>query len=92
MRLTIKDGLHFFSLTFSLSLATFSRPNYSFAFDFLQHHVHIRHRRDFDKKGSCSGASIISTGNVRVRERRECISEASVTYVQVPFTIKGSLH
>ena len=46
----------------SLSLATFCRPNYSFAFDCLQHHVHIRHRRNYDKKDSCSGASIINTG------------------------------
>jgi len=36
--------------------------------------------------------SIINTGKARVRERHECISEALVTYVQVPFTIKGSLH
>ena len=26
------------------------RPNSSLAFDFLQHHVHIRHRRDYDKQ------------------------------------------
>jgi len=44
------------------------------------------------KKGSCIGVRIINTGNARVRERRECISEASVTYVQVRFTIKGSCH
>jgi len=44
------------------------------------------------KKDSCSGASTNDTGNARVLERRECISEASVTYVQVRFTIKGSLH
>jgi len=31
------------------------------------------------KKDSCSGASINDTGNARVRERHECISEASVT-------------
>jgi len=79
-------------MTLSLSLATFCRPNFSFAFDFLQYHVHIRYRKDYDKKGSCSGVSIINTGNARVRERRECISEASVTYVQVRFTINGSLH
>ena len=41
---------------------------------------------------SCSGASIINTENARARERHECISEASATYVQVRFTIKGSLH
>jgi len=35
---------------------------------------------------------VINTGNARVRERRECISEAKVTYVKVRFTIKGSLH
>ena len=34
-------------MTLSLFLATFCRPNYSFAFDFLQHHVHIRHRRGY---------------------------------------------
>jgi len=33
----------------SVSLATFCRPNSSFAFDFFQHHVHIRHRRDYDQ-------------------------------------------
>jgi len=44
------------------------------------------------KKGSYSGVSIINTGNARVREHRQCISEASVTYVQLRFTIKGSLH
>jgi len=32
-----------------LSLATFCR-RYSFAFYFLQHHVHIRHRRDYDNR------------------------------------------
>ena len=37
-------------MTLSLSLATFCRPNSSFAFDFLQRHVHIRHRRDYGKK------------------------------------------
>jgi len=37
-------------MTLSLSLATFCRPHPSFAFDFLQHHVHIRHRRDYDKQ------------------------------------------
>jgi len=127
-------------MTLSLFLATFCRPNYSFAFDFLQHHVHIRHRRGYvtsfwivcvhifafcnliywhvpctylvfqfvhfcgffdpvyfkttinHKNSCCSGASINDTGNARVRERRECISEASVTYVQVRFTVKGSLH
>jgi len=36
-------------MTLSLSLATFCRPN-SLAFHFLQHHVHIRHRRDYDKQ------------------------------------------
>ena len=34
----------------SLSLATFCRPNSSFAFDFLQHHVHIRHSKNYDKQ------------------------------------------
>jgi len=37
-------------MTLSLSLATFFRPNSSFAFDSLQHHVHIRHRRDYDEE------------------------------------------
>jgi len=37
-------------MTFSLSLATFCRPNSFFAFDFLQHHVHIRHSSDYDKQ------------------------------------------
>jgi len=48
MRLTIKGGLHFLFVYFversrkmmlSSSLATFCRPNSSFAFSFLQHHV-----------------------------------------------------
>jgi len=62
-------------MTLSLSMATFYRPN-SFAFDFLQYYVHIRHRRDYETEGSCSGVSIINTANTRVCERRECISEA----------------
>ena len=37
-------------MTLSLSLVTFCRLNSSFAFDFLQHHVHIRHRRDYDQQ------------------------------------------
>jgi len=36
-------------MTLSLSSATFCRPNSSFAFDFLQHHVHAHHRRDYDE-------------------------------------------
>ena len=63
-------------MTLSLSLATFCRPNSSFAFNSLQHYGYIRHRTDYDKQSSCSGVSIINTGNARVRERRECISEA----------------
>jgi len=37
-------------MTLSLSLAAFCRLNSSFAFDFLQHHVHIRHRRNYDEQ------------------------------------------
>jgi len=37
-------------MTLSLSFATFCRPNSSFALDFLQHHVHIRHSRDYDEQ------------------------------------------
>jgi len=37
-------------MTLSLSLATFCRPDSYFAFDLLQHHVHIRHSRDYDKQ------------------------------------------
>ena len=37
-------------MALSISLATFCRPNSSFTFDFLQHHVHIRHSRDYDKQ------------------------------------------
>ena len=37
-------------MTLSISLATFCRPNSSCAFDSLQHHLHIRHRRDYDKQ------------------------------------------
>jgi len=76
-------------MTLSLSLATFRRTNSSFAFDFLQQHVHIRHSRDCRRQLQWC---IINTGNARVRERRERISVAWVTYVQVRFTIKGSLH
>jgi len=39
-------------MTFSLSLATFCRPNSSFSFDFLHHHVHIHHRKDYDKQNA----------------------------------------
>jgi len=37
-------------MTLRLSLAKFCRPSFSFAFDFLQHHVHIQRRRDYDKQ------------------------------------------
>jgi len=37
-------------MTLSLSLATFCRPNSLFAFYSLQHHVHIRHSRDYDEQ------------------------------------------
>jgi len=37
-------------MTLSVSLPTFCRPNSSFAFEFLQHLVNIRHRRDYDKE------------------------------------------
>jgi len=37
-------------MTLSLALVTSCRPNSSLAFDFLQHHVHIRHRRDYYKQ------------------------------------------
>jgi len=37
-------------MTLSLSMATFCRPNFSFAFDFLQQHVHILHSRNYDKQ------------------------------------------
>jgi len=58
MRLAIKGGSHFLffyfierhMMTFSLSLATFCRTNSSFAFDFLQQHVHIRHKEDCDEQ------------------------------------------
>ena len=47
---TAQFGNHWYrGMTLSLSLATFCRPNSSFAFDFLQHHVHIRYRRDYGK-------------------------------------------
>ena len=34
----------------SLSFSTFCRPNSLFAFSSLQHHVHIRHRTDYDEQ------------------------------------------
>jgi len=37
-------------MTLSHCLAAFCRPNSSFAFDFLQHHVNILHKRDYDKQ------------------------------------------
>jgi len=37
-------------MTLSLSLATFCRPNSSFVFDFLQHHVQIRHKRNYNNQ------------------------------------------
>jgi len=69
-------------MTLSLSLATFCRPNSSFVFDFLQHYVHIGHTRNYDKQKAVVvvETSLIlglpAMGNARVRERRECISEA----------------
>jgi len=50
MQLTIKGGLHFLFFTLSKgihdaqSFLGYVLSNSSFAFDFLQHHVHIRHR------------------------------------------------
>jgi len=65
-------------MTLSFSLSTFCRPNYIFAFYSLQHHVHICHRRDYEKqkavvvvKDHCQGCQL--TRNVLVRES---ISEA----------------
>jgi len=55
-------------------------------------HTHPSQEGLWQTEGSCSGVSIIATGNERLRERRKYISEASVNYVQVWFTIKGSLH
>ena len=64
-------------MTLSLYMVTFCRPVSSFAFDFLQHHVHIRHRRDYDKQKAVVVAyALFHAGNARVRERRECISGA----------------
>jgi len=37
-------------MTLSLPLATFCGPNSLFAFYSLQHHVHIRPRRDSDEE------------------------------------------
>jgi len=37
-------------LTLSLSFATFCGPNSPFAFGLLQHDVHTRHSRDYDKQ------------------------------------------
>jgi len=49
-------------MTVILSLATFCQPNSSFAFDFLQHNVHIRQEELWQTEGSCSGVSFINTG------------------------------
>jgi len=37
-------------MTLSFSLAAFCRPNSLFTFYSLQHHVHIRHGRDYDEQ------------------------------------------
>jgi len=57
VRLTIRGVTFFVSLlyrkaqmTLRLSLAKFCRPSSSFAFNFLQHDVHIHRRRDYDKQ------------------------------------------
>jgi len=47
-------------MTLCLSFTTFCRPNFFFAFDFLQHHVHIRHRRDYDKQKAVAISLIIA--------------------------------
>jgi len=64
-------------MTLRLSLATFCRPDNSFAFDFLQHDVHIRHRTDYDKQKAVvvviAYAPLIRETNVR--EHGECISK-----------------
>jgi len=60
-------------MTLSLSSARFCRPNSSFAFDFLQHQVHIRHMRVYDDQKAvvmvqASLPGLPKTGNVLVRE------------------------
>jgi len=47
-------------MTLSLFLAAFFRPNSLFAFYSLQHHVHIRHRRDYDEQKAVVVISIIT--------------------------------
>jgi len=53
-------------MTLSLSLATFCRPNSFFAFDILQHHVHIRHRKGYDKQKALVVVLSVSIINNRV--------------------------
>ena len=55
--LVIKGGLNFYFFTFLKGigdtqsfLATFCRANVYFALDSFHHHVHIRHRRDYDEQ------------------------------------------
>ena len=54
--LTPKNGLkntdHKVQTSLSLSLATFFRKNSLFTFYSLQHHVQIRHRRDYDEQNA----------------------------------------
>jgi len=57
MRLTIKGDLHFnfFSLSKGIDdvqsfLGYVLSTKFFFRIHFLQHHVHIRHRRDYDKQ------------------------------------------
>jgi len=56
-------------MTLSLSWATFFWPNPLFTFYSIQHHVHIRHRRDHDEKK----AVVVVCVNIitRVMNKRE---------------------
>jgi len=76
-------------MTLSLSLATFLPTKFFFRLDFLQHHVYIRHRRDYDKQKT---VVVIQASLIREMHKYANVANASqrlVTYVQVRFTVKA---
>jgi len=77
-------------MTLSLFLAAFFRPNSFFTFYCLQHHVHIRHRRDYDEQKAVVVVKHHYQGYLF--NTKHASSEAQVTYVQMLLRIKGSLH
>jgi len=65
--LIIRGGLHFFLYLIEMyrwrsvfPWLRFFWPNSLFALYYLQHHVHIRHRRDYDEQKAVVGISFIT--------------------------------